>query len=398
MRGASVGDAPLKPNLNSDDEFVSPNCLSPQEQSDFHAALREQNRSMVVWTAAVFNIFYLAWSGFDYLLAPHEWLFFLKLRISAVIINAMAAVLVMHPGLRYRTWEALWVIAVSFGGFIGPMLPLSGNHLSSYLMGFSIVIFGTGVLPLWPPLWVVTSLAAMLASIAFSFLILPNTINTEDFIGGIFVISTAVGLSIAATVFRFQLLKNDFAANISLSRLTQQLQTANDRLEILAITDSLTALHNRRFINEALEREVERAKRYHRPLACLMADIDHFKKINDTFGHQIGDQILILVAQALSGSVRAMDIIGRYGGEEFLFLAPETDPAAAVMLAELLRLRVAEASRRSSDFLPPVTISVGVAAMDSSALVTANELVRQADAALYLAKARGRNQVAVYEG
>lgn len=160
-----------------------------------------------------------------------------------------------------------------------------------------------------------------------------------------------------------------------------------------AETDPLTGLPNRRALMDRLTREVERATRYDHSIGLLFFDLDRFKAINDTYGHQFGDRVLKELAQIAQRSVRSIDLVARYGGEEFVAVLPETDGARALIVAERLRQNVL----RFPFTLPvgatvPVTISVGVAVYPGSA-ATVDDLVRAADEALYKAKAGGRNRV-----
>ncbi len=179
-------------------------------------------------------------------------------------------------------------------------------------------------------------------------------------------------------------------AMLRIKQLTDQLATANSKLAELAVTDPLTRLYNRRALYEHLDREFNRSRRYGNAFAVAMLDIDHFKRVNDTYGHSTGDQVLALVARTLSETVRRTDIVGRYGGEEFLILAPETPLAAAHILAERIRSAV-EARTAAADGCPAVTISVGVACSETVQAETSEALVQLADGALYTAKDRGRN-------
>ena len=169
------------------------------------------------------------------------------------------------------------------------------------------------------------------------------------------------------------------------------------RLEHQSIRDGLTDLFNRHFMEISLDREVRRASRNKSELSILMLDVDHFKKFNDTYGHEAGDCILREVAETFRQSVRTEDIICRYGGEEFVIILPETSPAAALERAEELRHQVSRMRVRfRSEALGEVTISIGVASYPQSGN-TLEELLRAADRALYMAKHGGRNQVVVAE-
>ena len=160
----------------------------------------------------------------------------------------------------------------------------------------------------------------------------------------------------------------------------------------MAVNDSLTGLHVRRYFMVRLQEEVSRTERYEKTLSVVMADLDYFKAINDAFGHTAGDQVLKAVGEYLHGSIRDVDSVGRYGGEEFVILLPETEKAAARQLSERLRKGITDMELGN---LPNITISMGVATFPEDGS-TAEELLQKADAALYEAKRRGRNRVVGY--
>ena len=160
----------------------------------------------------------------------------------------------------------------------------------------------------------------------------------------------------------------------------------------LAITDGLTGLHNRRHFFTLAEREIERAHRYGHPLSMILLDVDHFKQVNDTYGHDVGDQVLRKVTARWRERLRKVDILGRYGGEEFVALLPEKDLVGAFSAAERMRQSVTESPIETDQGLLAITISLGVADINESCSDLAT-LLNHADAALYLAKNEGRNQV-----
>lgn len=180
-----------------------------------------------------------------------------------------------------------------------------------------------------------------------------------------------------------------------LSAIADQAAVAINKAQLweLSVTDSLTGLHVRRFLLSRLSDELLRSKRFGHALSVAMVDIDHFKTVNDTYGHGAGDEVLRAVAKQLQAGSRAIDHVGRHGGEEFILLFVETDKRSAFHAAERLRAEV-EALRLPG--LPPVTVSIGVATFpeDGSEIET---IVHRADAALYHAKRAGRNQVAAYQ-
>ncbi len=178
----------------------------------------------------------------------------------------------------------------------------------------------------------------------------------------------------------------------------------------LATIDSLTELLNRRHFMELTRHEFQRASRYKKPLSIMMLDIDHFKRINDTYGHLIGDQVLEKIAAICKENLRSADISGRYGGEEFVFLLPETplkssndknietkdlDPLPAQIVAERLRQKVAETSIGTEFGKLSITVSLGVAEY-TPAITDIEKVIDLADRALLQAKSQGRNCVVIW--
>lgn len=166
------------------------------------------------------------------------------------------------------------------------------------------------------------------------------------------------------------------------------------RLMALNMIDALTGIHNRRSLESHLKDEVDRYKRYARPLSLIMFDIDHFKDINDTHGHQCGDYILQEIASIIQRSIRSEDILGRYGGEEFCCLLPETPLASATILAERFRKKIAETTFQYAGEDIGVTISLGVSSMNET-VPSGETLLKKADEGLYRAKNDGRNKTVV---
>jgi diguanylate cyclase (GGDEF)-like protein len=182
------------------------------------------------------------------------------------------------------------------------------------------------------------------------------------------------------------------------NRLARAINTISDKLSETtdaATTDKLTGVANRRALLVELFNEVERANRYERPLSVAFVDIDHFKAVNDSYGHAFGDEVLRGVAQALSSNLRATDLVGRYGGEEFMLILTETNVEEGAVLTEKLRNIVAAQRFAAEGQTLSVTISIGIAG-GVGARLTSDALVRDADAAMYSAKSLGRNQTYIF--
>jgi diguanylate cyclase (GGDEF)-like protein len=178
-----------------------------------------------------------------------------------------------------------------------------------------------------------------------------------------------------------------------LEKISRQAFLGELKLEYEAQNDYLTGLTNRRHLAALAQREIKRAQRFTRPLSVMLIDIDHFKNINDTYGHDAGDKMIREMGQLIAQHVRTSDVVSRHGGEEFAILLPETSPAEAMQLAHRLR-DIAASYRFTLGGAPvPLTISIGVASLQGEGQDWA-ALLKQADAAMYQAKQLGRNRVA----
>jgi len=173
----------------------------------------------------------------------------------------------------------------------------------------------------------------------------------------------------------------------------------NRTLSEISARDSLTGLYNRWYVMEKIDSEMNRALRHGSPMSVLMLDLDHFKKVNDSFGHSVGDEVLKVVGQVLRESCRVYDVAGRYGGEEFCVVLPETRVGNTKQVAERIRSRLASTELPVGSSSITVTASIGVAGMDSvsdEGVVSAAALLDRADRALYAAKHHGRNRVELW--
>jgi two-component system cell cycle response regulator len=177
--------------------------------------------------------------------------------------------------------------------------------------------------------------------------------------------------------------------------LRRQLEEKNAQLEQMAATDPLTGLYNRRYFGRVLDQLFAEARRHDEDLSCVMIDLDQYKRFNDTFGHQIGDELLVCAGKVILANMRRMDVAARYGGDEFVLLLPHASTEEAASAAQ----RIGEQFRQTSAGILKndvgVTMSVGIASVKTQDLSRADELVARADAALYSAKDAGKNRVTV---
>jgi len=176
---------------------------------------------------------------------------------------------------------------------------------------------------------------------------------------------------------------------VRIKRLQDELRVRNEQLDRLSRIDELTGLHNRRHVDEQLKKEISTARRHDQPLAVLMLDIDHFKSVNDQEGHPAGDRVLQEFAARVQAVTRDGDVVGRWGGEEFIIIAPQTSVSEALTLGERLRQAITERPVDLGDRAVSITVSIGCAV----GVGTPEQLVEQADTALYRSKSEGRDRV-----
>jgi diguanylate cyclase (GGDEF)-like protein len=184
-------------------------------------------------------------------------------------------------------------------------------------------------------------------------------------------------------------------AHLKIKHLQDELKEKNALLQELSGTDDLTKLANRRKFMKQFANEFDRAKRYKSELSFLILDLDFFKRVNDSYGHLAGDLVLYQIANVMKTSVRSSDLVGRYGGEEFGLLLPETGSKGCRVYAERIRTRIADSKFNAAGKEIHVTVSGGIATFPESMADSVDELWRMADAALYRAKKNGRNRIEV---
>ncbi len=203
------------------------------------------------------------------------------------------------------------------------------------------------------------------------------------------------GLTLDCLITSYRVEGKEFGWLLSFRDVTER-NKAEAKLRELAITDSLTGVFNRRHFYYVAQTELERSHRYDREMAIILLDIDHFKWVNDCYGHLVGDQVLQALASRCRNNLRIFDSIGRFGGEEFIILLPETGIHEALQIAERLRHAIETISIATPKGRATITISLGVSFFVSGKPVSLDHLVDFADKALYQAKENGRNRVAVY--
>jgi diguanylate cyclase (GGDEF)-like protein len=193
-------------------------------------------------------------------------------------------------------------------------------------------------------------------------------------------------------------LKARIYACLRTKALQDQLREKNRRLEevllqmeTLAMTDQLTGLFNRRYFSSVIEKEFSRTMRYNHPSSCLMIDIDHFKRINDEYGHHAGDQVLKEVSRAMIMCLREADTVARWGGEEFVILLPDTARENALRVAS--RILTAVSTCKFSSHPARITVSIGLASIPAPTIDTPDKFIAAADRSLYEAKTKGRNRI-----
>lgn len=376
------------------------------------------NRSLRLRLAAA-----LEWSAVDkslILIALLIPLYFQYILWSLYVLNRADRDMLVHVDVvhKFMIVEA-WVILVGIGiALIGLMLrrrwpnlqlfqyvALQFYALSLVLMSYSIgtLSFCSGVVLLGGPIfgfilhdrlpvWLafITALIAIVglsyASVLGYLPYAPVRMASSDPVSDLFWMNST--LFFAAPFLIFLTLMAD--------QMLAWWRVREERIHQLSRTDALTNLHNRRSILELLEQELTRLRRKPAPLSVVILDLDHFKKVNDTWGHPMGDRVLQIAARVLRESVREGDHVGRYGGEEFMLILPDTRLADAMIVLERCRqqLIAAEVVTDDQDRLQ-ITASFGLVCQDRTPLLASQQLIQHADEALYAAKANGRNRIEV---
>jgi diguanylate cyclase (GGDEF)-like protein len=340
--------------------------------------------------------------GYDANLATQLWIAAryvqaLSMLIFPVFLQRKMNVYLVFPGYAVVTFLLLWAI---FAGvfpacFVEGVGLTAFKRVSEYIISL-ILLVSTVVLfrkrEAFDPKvlsWLIASLVLTIgAELAFTFYI--SVYDFSNLIGHFFKIVAFYLVYKAITEMGLEKPHRLLFRNLKQSETA--LRNALEEVERLAITDSLTGLYNHRHLFELADREFQRARRYQLPLSVMMLDIDEFKRVNDTYGHAIGDQVLQGVAECCREELRGVDVIGRYGGDEFVAMLPETGLSAACQVAERLRKSISQRVLDTKAGRVTATVSLGVAVLDNDHL-TPHTLFDRADKALYVAKQNGRNRV-----
>ncbi|MEK6527630.1 MAG: diguanylate cyclase, partial [Nitrospirota bacterium] len=244
---------------------------------------------------------------------------------------------------------------------------------------------------------IMTDVKDMLTPLGIKSIIVMPVFYKETIIGTLFLRTSRSGRSFTKDEIMFCNRIANTSANALYSAFLYE-KSVNEKIHLgkLAITDFLTGLYNTRYLYHRLEEEFSRVRRYNIPLTCLMMDIDFFKKINDTYGHKIGDQVLKEFSQLLKKNVRKSDILARYGGEEFIILLPNTSKKGSVSEAERLADSIKKHKFKSLKGKHSISVSIGAITYPHKDIKTGDDLITLADSALFKAKSLGRGRVVVH--
>lgn len=356
---------------------------------DFEASLRPRNLGALRTELGLGIVLVPLFWALDWFVIP-DWIW-MTLWIRALCTLYGIGLLIASYLLQGWTERHVGALSLSFSLLvawsIALMCFLHEGYESPYYAGINLLVMCVGLLFSWR-----ISTAVYFNIGVYGFYMAPLALGLLGITDGtaaltnqFFLVSTMV-VTASSQYHRRRLERREFDAQVSQRLLLAEVQQ-------MATTDWLTGLYNRRHFFRLGEDEIERARRYVHPISVVMIDIDHFKDINDTYGHSVGDQVLCAIAKRMTTGLRKSDVAGRYGGEEFAMVLPETDVQAATsIVAERLRESVCGRPVDTAEGPLQVTVSVGVAAVESSKENLLDALTR-ADSGMYAAKRGGRNKV-----
>lgn len=254
-------------------------------------------------------------------------------------------------------------------------------HRSELPVIVMLVLLGTGI-------------AALFGAVSFSGS-LGNVENPQSLFNLAYAVYAALGFLIIGLligiIFVLPTIRNQMRKEDTLQTLTESLSARSVTLEHEALTDGLTGMHNRRYFDDAMGEYLDQFRKIDKPIGLMILDLDHFKKVNDTYGHDVGDEVLRQIARCLQEFTRYHDVVARLGGEEFAVVAPNMSKESLFKLADRIRQAISALNIRSGNVHLRVTMSIGLAIWDHKE--TAEELYKRADMQLYQAKRTGRNRV-----
>jgi diguanylate cyclase (GGDEF)-like protein len=367
--------------------------MSDQEEllTNFETILKRRNvfglRLGALLVSLMFPLFWIL----DWIILPQSVYVTLWLRLFGLLYSMGVWILTFRRSdLVYRHANRLGVsLGVLIGWLITIMTWLDQGYESPYYAGLNLVILGVSFLFAWP-LRISIGFNALLygfymAPLLTSFIPVkdPGVAITNQF----FLLSTIL-ISVIAQKHRLAQEQRDYLD-------IQQHRVLLEQVQVLAATDPLTGLYNRRHFFTLGAYELGHARRLNKPLSILAIDIDHFKQINDAYGHSVGDEVLKAAAHAFQSSLRQDDILARMGGDEFMVFLPAKDLYEAAAIAERIRVAIQNLSIETSQLSFHVTVSVGVAPLTED-IVDFEALLMRADEALYNAKRAGRARIHVW--
>jgi diguanylate cyclase (GGDEF)-like protein len=355
---------------------VGPRRFPAPYEAQFQAARRAALAEVNLTTFWIVALLVMGFSWWDWYVDPANWR-------SAFVIRSIGSIVILASGLVQRLTEKPdWAPMIAKVRFTAAVLAVAGA-LAVLDRGYLVGLAGLVAVFLAGP-YIATDRRDLMVMNAIP-LVATGVIMWAAGLDRFTVINSTIFILLA------------FATSLLLARVFEQANRSAfalaQELTREARTDALTGLRNRRALEESAETELKRCARTGMPLSVMLGDIDRFKRINDTHGHEVGDKVIKVVAEHLHAVARETDVLGRWGGEEFLLILPDTDERSAAAVAERVRMVI------ENGIMPAalnVTISLGVAGMEAGSVTDPScwtGLVRRADDAMYRAKAAGRNRV-----
>jgi diguanylate cyclase (GGDEF)-like protein len=367
--------------------YPSVDLSSPEAPSEadlrraHHAEVRASTRETGALGGALVLVAFPLWALFDRVQEPANADRFFVLRMAVELVALGVWVLLCRPrfGTRHAEGLVLILLVVPEAAIAWMVVRVDPASLEPYLLGLSLPVFASAFLLVWRWPLTAATIAVTAVTTALAVLTAPDPVPDSDVATIGFYLGTAAVISLVAQIYRQRLDWREFRTRAALQREQERSRELLGELERLSREDGLTGVANRRCWDDLVGREVARARRSGSPLAVLLCDVDHFKRINDQHGHAHGDAVLRGVADRIAGRVRAHDVVARLGGDELAVLCPDTDLEAATAVAVELHAVL------GNDISPGLTVSFGVGALEEGEADPEPVLAR-ADQELYRAK------------